>query len=200
MSMRLRLFHALRLRAPRLFDRIVIRTLMRVTARAFGERLGTFGSNADNLQAYAQFTSRMALRVMCERDDDGAIDLSSDGSSEKRDIARRLREDMRDTARTLRRVLGVRNDEEAWEVVHTLYGAIGIEMDAKGRPEGGYCVCMHRCYFSGAYGPAVCAFMSSMDEGLMAGLVGEGSLAFSSRITQGADACQACFCQIGDVR
>ncbi len=50
-----------------------------------------------------------------------------------------------------------------------------------------------RCYFSQFYSPQICELISSLDEGILAGLAGDGRLTFSQRITEGRDCCKALF-------
>jgi hypothetical protein len=48
-----------------------------------------------------------------------------------------------------------------------------------------------RCAFAERYSPPVCALMSSLDAGLIAGLTRGGRLLFSERITEGNVRCLA---------
>ena len=48
---------------------------------------------------------------------------------------------------------------------------------------------IRRCFFSGFYSPEVCRLISSLDEGLAAGLTG-GKLCFVQRITDGGSCCK----------
>lgn len=234
-SIPVRVFHLAHRCIPSLFGKVVLRVLMRATARGFSgrpERLD--GSHAERLHAYAAYTLRMARARSWGMEEDGALPAPNELDAVRNtELALRLREEMRSTACALRRVLRPTDQHEAWEVVRVLYRVIGIALEAQpacaaGAPPqgaghdgqiaqgGGVCpssaaacegncgpsasVRMRSCYFSSVYGPATCALMSRMDEGLMAGLVGDGELVFSSRITQGADACCACFEMKGAAR
>lgn len=236
-SIPVRVFHLAHRRMPSLFGKVVLRVLMRATARGFGgrpERLD--GSHAERLHAYAVYTLRMVRARSWGMGERGAPLAPNElDAIRNTELALRLREEMRSTACALRRVLRPTDQREAWEVVRVLYQAIGIALEARptqaasASPQGagrngqiaqgsGACSCpssdaacegncgpsasvrMHSCYFSSVYGPATCALMSRMDEGLMVGLVGDGELVFSSRITQGADACCACFEMKGAAR
>ncbi|MCR5582647.1 MAG: hypothetical protein K6F70_03420 [Eggerthellaceae bacterium] len=121
-----------------------------------------------------------------------------------------------EVVRVLYRVIGI--VLEAQPIQAASASAQGAGRNGQIAQDGGVCSCsssdtacegncgpsasvrMRSCYFSSIYGPATCALMSRMDEGLMAGLVGDGELVFSSRITQGADACYACFEMKGAAR
>ena len=67
----------------------------------------------------------------------------------------------------------------------------GLGIDFKGSAEGR--VVIRRCAFATIYTPRVCALVSALDRGLLAGLTGGGVLEFRQRFTEGADSCQACF-------
>ncbi|MBQ9068830.1 MAG: hypothetical protein IJ131_07185 [Eggerthellaceae bacterium] len=87
----------------------------------------------------------------------------------------------------VRRVLNPRPSELP-VLVHLFYAL--IEIDVVCFPSGE--LVFNRCYFSGGYTPAQCAFMSAFDSGFVGGLHGGGRLEFSARITQGAPCCRAC--------
>ncbi|HXY68353.1 MAG TPA: hypothetical protein VEH62_02825 [Gemmatimonadales bacterium] len=102
---------------------------------------------------------------------------------------RRLRSEMRAFGGRLRRRLGVRSRAEAFRAARVLYRAIGI--DLQGSASGA--ILVRSCAFASTYRPDTCAFMGAMDEGLLAGLAGEGRLEFSQRITEGAARCAASY-------
>jgi len=54
-------------------------------------------------------------------------------------------------------------------------------------------VIIKRCFFSPFYTPDVCGLISSLDEGVAAGLSAGGRLVFKERITEGKNCCQATF-------
>ncbi len=87
----------------------------------------------------------------------------------------------------LRRQLRIKKPEEVLSVGRALYRAIGI--DFEGSVSGS--VRIRTCYFSGYYDAGVCSVMSSLDEGIAAGLSGGGKLTFSQRITEGKPTCEA---------
>ena len=66
----------------------------------------------------------------------------------------------------------------------------GLGLDFRGSADG--TVVVRRCAFAGVYSPRVCALVSVLDRGLLAGLTGGGVLEFRQRITEGVDCCRAC--------
>jgi hypothetical protein len=89
----------------------------------------------------------------------------------------------------LRRQLRLRRKEDVLSVGRALYRAIGI--DFEGNMSGS--VRISSCYFSRYYDAGVCRIMSSLDEGIAAGLSGGRKLTFSQRITEGKPTCEAAF-------
>ena len=66
-----------------------------------------------------------------------------------------------------------------------------LEIDLRGDEDGA--IVVRRCAFSPRYSPEVCGLMSAADAGLLAGLAAGGRLAFSARLSEGADSCRARF-------
>lgn len=89
----------------------------------------------------------------------------------------------------VRRISGLSAREDLGRLVFLLYRNIDIEME--GSLPGG--VTVRSCYFSRLYSPGQCALMSVCDSGIVSGIFGGGSLRFTGRITEGCDACTACF-------
>jgi hypothetical protein len=167
----------LKMYAPPAFKRTVLQELYRATARAFDaappaglRRL----SLADLLESYAAFTKGEAGRLL---DDAGRAAL----------VAERLYRETRALGKRLRRTLRLRTPAEIMAASQILYAALGIDFEGRERGE----VTIRRCYFSGFYTAGICRVMSSADAGVAAGLSGGGRLAFSQRITEGADVCLA---------
>jgi hypothetical protein len=100
-----------------------------------------------------------------------------------------LRERLYDRAqalgRRLRDQLHIQTAEEARRALRILYSAIGIDFEATGGE-----VTIPRCFFSGHYTPDICVFISSLDEGVAAGLTGGGRLEIRQRITEGKECCR----------
>jgi hypothetical protein len=168
---------ALKIYAPPALKRIVLRELYLATARAFDADppagLGRL-SHAALLESYAIFTKDEAERLL---PDSGRTAL----------VEERLYREARALGDHLRRALKLRTSGEIMAASKILYAALGI--DFEGREPGE--VTIRRCYFSRFYSAGICRMMSSADAGVAAGLSGGGRLAFSQRITQGADVCLA---------
>lgn len=152
--------------------------LVRRTARAFGaEPPDLRGIELDDaLRRFALFTRDQAERIS--------------GSPEEAARAReQLRREARDFGAGLRLRLGVSSRAEAMRAARILYRMIGVDLRASLAGS----IVVRSCSFSGTYTCETCAVMAAMDEGLFAGLAGEGRLEFSARITEGADRCVAFF-------
>ena len=93
------------------------------------------------------------------------------------------------TGRRIRRITGLTDSEDLERLVFYLYQNIRTVMH--GRIPGEFTV--EYCYFSRFYTPQQCRVMSYMDEGMIAGICGNGNLEFTERITEGCERCQACF-------
>lgn len=111
------------------------------------------------------------------------------GDVEAAGIRSHLRRAAYATGRDLGRWLGIRGRADAMKAARLAYRMLGI--DFEGLPDGS--IVIRRCDFSHVYTPRACALMSALDEGLLAGLAGEGRLKFESRITEGCDRCTATF-------
>lgn len=128
------------------------------------------------LSAYAAFTAREAARVLADFDETAILAVKD-----------RLRSGAEGLGTAVRRRLGVRSQDEAFEALILLYDAIGIEMER--RPGGE--VKIGRCFFADYYSEPVCEFISSLDQGLVSGLFEGASFDFRARLTGGGDCCRA---------
>ncbi len=169
----------------RVFDRFLsgrlgagmeIRILMRQTAKVFGtEAPGMAGLSASELLwRYARFTAGAARR---------AIRSGQDLKALRRELYRmafRL-------GSGVRRWLRPQNERECLSILVMLYRNLGITI-REVRP-GEFCV--SECFFSSFYTPEVCAVISAIDQGIFAGVFGDGMLTFRERITEGHEACRA---------
>jgi hypothetical protein len=84
--------------------------------------------------------------------------------------------------------LGVCGFRDAMAAARLIYAGLGIEL--RGGPDGE--VEIRRCAFAAFYTPQVCALISALDRGLLAGLTRGAELQFRERLTEGASACRAC--------
>jgi hypothetical protein len=87
----------------------------------------------------------------------------------------------------LRQRLHIKNTQEIMLASRLLYDILGIEFQGDARGE----VTINACFFSTYYSSGVCRILSSLDEGVAAGLSGGGTLSFAQRITEGKDCCKA---------
>ena len=149
--------------------------LIRAAAEAFSVALPDFRG-----ESYAGLLGRFT---------DLAEDWSLAAVREGRenDVSARLFDNSRRLGQEARRALRPRNPSEVMEAARVLYTAIGI--DFRGDVEGN--IRIRHCAFSRRFSPGTCRLMSSMDAGILSGLAGTGSLAFSARLTEGAEACLA---------
>ncbi len=127
------------------------------------------------LDSYARFTLDAASAWVC--------------AGKPATVAERLREAGFKFGAGLGRELGVRSRSEVMEAARLLYRFIGI--DFQGGADGR--VVIGRCFFAGFYSPEACLLMSALDDGVVSGLAGGGSLVFTGRITQGGPVCEAKF-------
>jgi len=152
--------------------------LFRLTAHAFQcepPQLGRL-SFADRLSRFALFTKEQAEKyVKAGRPLDEVKD--------------RLYQNSRIFGQSLRRSLNVVSWEEAAKVMQVIYKLIGIEFHYCSQGE----IVIKQCSFSKYYSAEVCMLMSSLDEGLAAGLSNGGRLCFQHRITEGGSCCTGYF-------
>lgn len=126
------------------------------------------------LAEYALFTREQA---------EAALDCGEDLQA----IERRLFKAAFDLGSGYRLRLKVRNFRDAMAAARLIYGVLGI--DFRGSPDGEVEIC--RCAFAKFYTPRVCALISALDRGLIAGLTQGGEMQFRQRLTEGATACRA---------
>lgn len=97
----------------------------------------------------------------------------------------------------LRKSLRIKTWNQAVEAMELIYRIIGIDFHFEGQDAshhgvtGGFTI--NTCYFSKYYNPEICGLISSLDEGLAAGLSGGGRLRFTQRVTEGCSCCRGYF-------
>ena len=126
----------------------------------------------DILRAYASFT-REAVSQQINKDEDVSR------------VRHRLYDGAVRLGVELRQELRIHSFKDAMKAASLLYRAIGIGFRCDRSGE----VAISRCYFSSFYTREVCWLISSLDEGLIAGLTDGGKLWFLSRITEGNISC-----------
>ena len=163
---------------PPFFKKGKLLELFHGTAAAFGCDAPSLArlSFDESLLRYALFTRDHALQAIKQKRD-------------QQEIQRRLFESAFRLGQKFRYAFHLSTTEQAMAMGKILYRALG--MDFCGTPSGE--IEIKRCYFSQFYSPQVCQMISFLDEGLLAGLAGGGSLTFSQRITEGEGCCKALF-------
>jgi hypothetical protein len=159
---------------PQSIRRWKFRQLAEATAKAFGvEPPDLRGLSFDGaLQSYAIFTRNEALR-------------SNVHSDRRSFIKSRLFECGRQMGAELRQMLRVRTRQDVVDAARILYRLLGI--DFRGEEGDGFSI--KQCSFSKFYTDDVCKIVSSLDEGLIAGLSDGAELRFSNMMTEGQDMC-----------
>lgn len=175
MSVALRL---LQLYTPGLFKNHALSELFEATANAFGREVPSLEKQSfqQRLGTYAQFTAVQAEECIKRGEDLASLEA-------------RLHRNAHRLGQRLRERFGITRQTEVMALASILYHIIDI--DFEGSPQGD--IVIRRCYFSQFYSPRVCGLISALDEGLLVGLAGGGTLTFTERITQGCDACKARF-------
>jgi hypothetical protein len=168
----------LRFHLPVFLKKKMLAELFSLTARSFGRPSPDLNgvSYGRMLEAYALFTKQEAEKLTEE-------------SSEGRAARDRLQRNSRELGQRLRTRYRLQSPEDVFLLSRLLYQALGIDFEA--RPDGE--VIIRRCFFSRFYTPTICRIISSLDEGMAAGLSAGGQLDFYQRMTNGYDCCRARF-------
>jgi hypothetical protein len=155
-----------------------LRTLFEATAMAFDRKTPpTERMSYDKcLETYARFTESAVSQTIDDRHDMG-------------EKAFALRHNAFQVGIRFRTLFGVTTRKDVMEVARLLYRIIGI--DFHGTTEGE--ITISRCAFDRFYSARTCRVMSSFDEGVLAGLSGDGNLVFTGRLTDGYPYCEAHF-------
>jgi hypothetical protein len=160
---------------PPTFKKQGLGRLFKATADAF--QVGTPLTNGltfeETLRMYAEFTREQSDRWMSKGKTEG--------------LQARLFANAFRMGSECRHRFDLDNLEEVMRMGRVIYRLIGI--DFRGKLDGD--VVVNRCFFSAYYSSEVCQLVSSLDDGLLAGLSGGGRLRFSTRITEGYPCCKA---------
>jgi hypothetical protein len=173
--MNLRLL-ALKIYIPSFIKKKKLEQLFDIVADAFGKlppplkRL----SYRKRLKAFALYTSQEA-----------EMQIQAGQNLEK--IKKRLYQNACILGQRIRKDFGIRSTREVMEMSRILYQILEIDFEGDASGE----VTIKKCFFSDYYSPQVCQIISSLDEGVAAGLSGGGKLSFWGRITEGKDCCKA---------
>ncbi len=162
---------------PPFIKKQLVKKLLHAAAEAFDSPpppVRRLSAN-ESLRAFAAFTRDQSEKAIRSGNDLGAIH-------------RALYERAYGLGAECRRWFGIRGIDDVMSAARTLYGLCRIDFQGTRKGE----VAIPRCFFSRYYSSSVCALISSLDAGLLAGLSGGGrQLTFSRRITEGAAACTA---------
>ena len=162
---------------PRL-KKMGLQAIFDATATAFDHqapvtRRMTFDKS---LETYARFTEL-------------AVTTAIDGRHDLLENQAKLRRNAFNVGLRFRALFGVSSRKDVMDVARLLYRMIGIDFHGTAGGE----ITISRCGFDRFYSPRTCRVMSSFDEGVLAGLSGEGNLVFTGRLTEGQPYCEAHF-------
>lgn len=124
------------------------------------------------LLKYALFTKEQAERCL-------------QSGFQLNEIKQRLYQNSYLFGQNLKKSFNITTLEEAALLLETVYKLIGIDLNYKRQDE----IIIKQCFFSKYYSEEVCKLISSLDEGLIAGLTGR-RLCFYQRITEGCSCCK----------
>ncbi|MCR4437245.1 MAG: hypothetical protein QHH06_15655 [Clostridiales bacterium] len=160
---------------PEFIKKKKLNELFRLTADAFQSELPELKglSFAECLSKYALFTKERAESY-----------LQSGHPLEE--VKHRLYQNSCIFGQNLRKSLHIVTWEEAVTVLKVIYKLIGIDFQYDEQGE----IIIKQCFFSKYYSGGVCKLISSLDEGMAAGLSGGGRLCFNQRITEGGSCCK----------
>jgi hypothetical protein len=166
---------AARLYLPKAPRKRKLEELFRAAADAFNCPVPHLGdcSTEEMLEKFAVFTRENAITAI------------QNGTTSE--LKERLYFQAQLIGRNLREELKIRTFRETMMACQLIYKALKIEFrgDSQGQ------IRINRCYFSRYYSGKVCRIISSLDEGLAAGLSGGLKLEFTQRITEGSACCRA---------
>jgi hypothetical protein len=163
---------------PTFIKKAKLKELFECTAAAFNCPVPELkGLSFDEcLVKYAEFTKEEAEKAL-----QSGHDLHQ--------IKQRLYQNAYRLGQNLRKSFHVTTTQDVMTMGRILYRVIGIDFQGTGQGE----MTINHCFFSQFYSSQVCQIISSLDEGVFAGLSGGGQLAFSQRITEGQQCCKASF-------
>ena len=171
MNLRLKILHFW---IPLSVKKEKLKQLFRLTADAFGceTKFQDNLSYSKLLESYAVFVQGQCKRAYRE-----SRDIFS--------IKQKLYRNAYKTGLELRKSLNIQGMREAMEFTRIFYRLIGI--DFFGKKSGEFVI--GKCFFASYFSPETCRLISSLDEGIAAGL-SDGKLEFFQRKTEGKDCCQ----------
>ncbi len=167
-----------RIYLPAFIKKKKVQELFELTAEAFQSDLPAIKnlSYSDCLKAYAHFSKTKAEEVIKHHYNTEAV-------------KNRLYRNAYQMGEKLRKDFRIKTQADVFRLSKILYKILKIEFTGNASGE----VIIKRCFFSQFYTADVCGIISSLDEGVAAGLSAGGRLVFKERITEGKNCCQATF-------
>ncbi len=173
------LLNIARIYVPGFIKKEKLQELFELTAAAFQSDVPSIKmlSYDDCLTAYAHFSQTKAEEAIEQHHHIDAV-------------KERLYRNAYQMGEKLRHDFRIENQAEVILLSKILYNILKIEFAGNASGE----VTITRCFFSQFYSPEICEIISSLDEGVAAGLSAGGKLVFHERITEGKPCCRATFC------
>jgi hypothetical protein len=164
------------LHLPSSVKRNKLEDLFRLAADAFQTEIPEIQglSYPEALERFATFTRDEAGKAIHSGDDLTAL-------------KGRLFTNAMELGENLRKKYRIKTVSDAMVMSRILYRILGI--DFQGNKQGD--VVIRRCFFSSFYSPQICEVISSLDEGVAAGLSDGGKFSFDQRMTEGEACCKA---------
>lgn len=174
----IRLIKAMMTYSPGLIKKAQLYFLFKITAEAFGcVKPDLWNITYDNaLRAFARFTREQTEKTIQEGENYETI--------KKALYCKAFL-----LGAKIRRIFRLSNPDDVLAICRLFYKNIKIELEGNLPGE----ITIKSCYFSAFYSNSVCRFISALDEGIIAGLLGGGELRFEQRITEGSPCCRAFF-------
>lgn len=130
----------------------------------------------ESLSAFAQFSKSKAEELLKQ-------------PNKTEEVTKRLYRNAFHMGEKLRTDFRVKTQADVLRLSKILYKVLKIDFTGNASGE----IIIRRCFFSQIYSPEICGIISSLDEGVAAGLSAGGKLVFEKRITEGNNCCQATF-------
>jgi hypothetical protein len=152
--------------------------LFTLTAEAFGRKAPRMeGISLDEiLEIYARFTREEAEKSICRPE-------------AREQVRERLYLNAFTLGCELRRKYRIKTLRDALQMGRIIYRVMKIDF----RGDAARGIVIKKCFFSNYYSAEVCALISAIDEGIMAGLTSGMRIRFIERLTDGSECCRAYF-------
>ncbi len=160
---------------PEFIKKKKLNELFRLTADAFQTEMPSLRGLTfrECLSLYAFFSGEQA-------------ELCLQGGCPIEEVKSRLYQNSYVFGKILRKSLHIITWDDSVAALRTIYKLIGVDFQYDRQGE----FIIKQCFYSKYYTAEVCMLISSMDEGLAAGLSAGGKLYFTQRITDGSNCCK----------